>query len=246
MWPSALLLGDSQTQLGWTEGGWVSLLADKYVRRLDIINRGLSGYNTRMLLAVLPDILAQVDPAKCKIVTLMIGSNDASFPETNPSQAVPLEEFGENLLKIISMLLNKGFKKETLVLISPPPISPEKWARHQADRPGPAYQNCKDNELNKKFALECGAVANRLGVIFVDLFTAIMKRTKLDIALSDGLHLGREGHRILCELLMEVIDNKLGDGNRLKLPEWRDMDNTGLKQCQVSYEEWKKENPDRL
>ena len=43
MWPKALLLGDSQTQLAGTEGGWVQLLADKFVRRLDILNRGFSG-----------------------------------------------------------------------------------------------------------------------------------------------------------------------------------------------------------
>ena len=46
MWPKALLLGDSQTQLAGTEGGWVQLLADNFVRRLDIINRGFSGGTT--------------------------------------------------------------------------------------------------------------------------------------------------------------------------------------------------------
>ena len=46
MWPKALLLGDSQTQLAGTEGGWVQLLADNFVRRLDIINRGFSGDTT--------------------------------------------------------------------------------------------------------------------------------------------------------------------------------------------------------
>lgn len=43
MWPKALLLGDSQTQLAGAEGGWAQLLADKFVRRLDIVNRGFSG-----------------------------------------------------------------------------------------------------------------------------------------------------------------------------------------------------------
>ena len=78
MWPKALLLGDSQTQLAGAEGGWAQLLADKFVRRLDIVNRGFSGqtfnprdikkykirnfllgYNSRMLLDILPDILSQ-------------------------------------------------------------------------------------------------------------------------------------------------------------------------------------------
>ena len=105
MIPQALLLGDSQTQLGWADSGWVSQLSDKFVRRLELINRGLSGYNTRMLLTVLPDILKHEDLKRVRVVTLMMGSNDASFPDKNPEQAVSLEEFGENMLKIITMLL---------------------------------------------------------------------------------------------------------------------------------------------
>ena len=33
-WPLAVLLGDSQTQLGWQEGGWVAGLADTFQRRV--------------------------------------------------------------------------------------------------------------------------------------------------------------------------------------------------------------------
>ena len=52
MWPKALLLGDSQTQLAGAEGGWVQLLADKFVRRLDIINRGFSGDNLQLSILI--------------------------------------------------------------------------------------------------------------------------------------------------------------------------------------------------
>ena len=40
-------------------------------------------------------------------MVIFLGSNDASMATTNPEQAVPLEEFGDNLLKIISLLLSK-------------------------------------------------------------------------------------------------------------------------------------------
>ena len=83
---------------------------------MDLVNRGLSGYNTRMLLTVLLDILKHENLERVKVVTLMMGSNDASFPDTNPEQAVSLEEFGDNLLKIISMLLNHGINKESIHL----------------------------------------------------------------------------------------------------------------------------------
>ena len=124
MWPSAVLLGDSQTQGGFQEGGWAQALAEAFVRRLDIVNRGFNGYNSRMLNAVLSDILVPGDWAKVKVCCIFLGSNDASL-ETNPEQAVPVEEFGDNLVKIISFLLNQGLKKESIIIISPPPVQPE-------------------------------------------------------------------------------------------------------------------------
>ena len=50
---------------------------------------------------------SQEDVGKIEIVVIFLGSNDASIASKNPEQAVPLEEFGENLLKIISVLLSK-------------------------------------------------------------------------------------------------------------------------------------------
>ena len=101
-WPLAVLIGDSQTQLGWQEGGWVAGLADAFQRRVsfsllnwsnnlgsikvDILNRGFSGYNSRMLLEVLPDLLSKEDWGKANVVVILIGSNDASLPDTNPEQ----------------------------------------------------------------------------------------------------------------------------------------------------------------
>ena len=40
-------------------------------------------------------------------MVIFLGSNDASIVSIAPEQAVPLEEFGDNLLKIISLLLSK-------------------------------------------------------------------------------------------------------------------------------------------
>ena len=36
-WPLAVLIGDSQTQLGWQEGGWVAGLADTFQRRVGVV-----------------------------------------------------------------------------------------------------------------------------------------------------------------------------------------------------------------
>ena len=117
MWPTAVLLGDSQTQLAWEAGGWAQSLAEKFVRKIDIIDRGFSGYNTRMINTILPDALSQDVLKRVKIVCIFHGSNDASIEDKN--QVVPVEEFGENILKIISYLLSNVVSKESLVIISP-------------------------------------------------------------------------------------------------------------------------------
>ena len=49
-------------------------------------------------------------------MVIFLGSNDASIGSIAPEQAVPLEEFGENLLKIISILLSKVRKYSPVVV----------------------------------------------------------------------------------------------------------------------------------
>ncbi|KAJ7098070.1 hypothetical protein B0H15DRAFT_902139 [Mycena belliarum] len=51
-----ILFGDSITQAGWTEGGFGAHLASAfydYARKLDVLNRGLAGYNTDWAVPVL-------------------------------------------------------------------------------------------------------------------------------------------------------------------------------------------------
>ena len=247
MWPTAVLLGDSQTQLGWQGNGWVQVLAEEFVRRIDIVNRGFSGYNSRMLLAVLPDILTQDILKRADVVCIFLGSNDASMKETNPEQAVPVEEFGDNLLKIISYLLSNGVPKEAFIIISPPPVLPDKWTNTLNLRPGPKLPNCKSNDLTKAYASECGEVAKRLNVTFVDLFTHMMdpaNKINLSCALSDGLHLGADGHNILFSLLSPIFKGKLsGKSGRMMFPEWKELTNTDVPE---SYKNWKITSADRV
>ncbi|CAI9572942.1 unnamed protein product, partial [Staurois parvus] len=53
-WPRVVLFGDSITQFAFEANGWGATLADKLVRKCDVLNRGLSGYNTRWAKLILP------------------------------------------------------------------------------------------------------------------------------------------------------------------------------------------------
>ncbi|TVU24865.1 hypothetical protein EJB05_27327, partial [Eragrostis curvula] len=69
--------------MSFTDGGWGAGLADRFARQADVVLRGLSGYNTRWALKVLPRAMegaaaAGADPAA---VTIFFGANDASLLE---------------------------------------------------------------------------------------------------------------------------------------------------------------------
>eukprot|EP00659_Diplonema_papillatum_P005521 gene5521-8400_t len=75
---SIVLLGDSITQGGFSVGGWGARLAERYIRKADVINRGLSGYNTEWILEVLPDLLSGVASREKQLVAVFLGANDAA------------------------------------------------------------------------------------------------------------------------------------------------------------------------
>ena len=82
--PQFVLFGDSITQKSFApERGWGTTIADVYQRRVDVINRGYSGYNTRWALKILDDVfpspLTDGTPLPT-LVTIFFGANDAALP----------------------------------------------------------------------------------------------------------------------------------------------------------------------
>ena len=63
--PFAVVFGDSITQQGFIleQSGWVCQLADYWTRKVDVINRGYSGYNTRLGLAMIREVVIPLRPA---------------------------------------------------------------------------------------------------------------------------------------------------------------------------------------
>lgn len=82
-----VLFGDSITQGSFDPEGFGSgsALAHVYARRLDVINRGFSGYNTEWCLPLLKRILPEgVEKGQSKILLLIIflGANDATLHQS--------------------------------------------------------------------------------------------------------------------------------------------------------------------
>ena len=195
-----LLIGDSITQMGCNPEliGWASSLENAYIRKLEVMNRGLSGYNTKWWLPLLDDILEiALHPRGCKIelATLFLGANDVA---KNDTQYVPLEEYSKNLEIMVSKM-SKHCKR--IVVICPPPVDEAKW-------PDRAYARVKEYR-NAAFAVAKSFPARQVQVL--DTWTAFLgpdldrNQEKLDGLLSDGLHLSSRGNVILYEALFALV-----------------------------------------
>ncbi|KAJ6630657.1 SGNH hydrolase-type esterase domain-containing protein [Mycena sp. CBHHK59/15] len=172
-----MLFGDSITQLGWTEGGFGARLADVYSRKLDVINRGLAGYNTEWAIPVLEQCLAnqheQQHAPKIRIFAVWFGANDACI---KPSpQHIPLPKFIENIKHIVDLIQS--------------PKSPR----------SPPLALDRTFDTTKAYADGVKEAAVACQVAVVDIWTELWKAAggsepALSKFLCDGLHLTPDGY----------------------------------------------------
>jgi lysophospholipase L1-like esterase len=112
-----VIFGDSITQIGYRPGGWVSLLSYYWSRRADVINRGYSGYTSRMALQIVTEAVISESP---DLVLIFYGANDA-VSENYTLQYVSLDNYESNLIAIVTKL--RQVRYETQYLIISPIIS---------------------------------------------------------------------------------------------------------------------------
>ncbi len=72
------------------------------------------------------------------IYQLYTGANDSSKAELNPKQHIPLDEYRDNLSKIVDFLQSRynscpwnqeNGSKLYIVVIAPPPVHSERWRK---------------------------------------------------------------------------------------------------------------------
>nr|XP_033795622.1 isoamyl acetate-hydrolyzing esterase 1 homolog [Geotrypetes seraphini] len=236
-WPRVVLLGDSITQFAFEADGWGATLADRLVRKCDIINRGLSGYNTRWAKIVLPRLITRDSEAENTIaVIIFFGANDCSLKDENPQQHISLAEYRENLKNMIQYLKSVNITEDKIVLITPPPLEESAWEQQCLTK------GCKLNRLNSvagEYAHACVEVAKCCGTSVLDLWT-LMQKDKQDFStyLSDGLHLSKKGNDFVAAQLWSVLEEKLGT-LPLLLPYWADVDRKNPEASLLEASAWK-------
>lgn len=235
--PSIILFGDSITEQAFgLDGkvGWASLLGSDYSRRADVLNRGFSGYTTRLGIDLLPRVFAGPPQHEdCLFCTVFFGANDSALP--GEMQHVPIEEYGENIVKIVEHI--RGTFQSTsfpILLITPPPFDAQAWmASRQVDTPG------RDNMIAKSYGDKLKQVCDKLEMCsVVDTWTALEGPTDAKIKyLSDGLHLNEAGNKLVHKAIVDVLAKDYPDilpmrdgegrhgksGVALEEPLWREL-----------------------
>lgn len=199
-----ILLGDSITQYSVDSTlGLHPQLQRYYSRRLDVLNRGYSGYNSDHLVSILPKVLAT--ERNIRLIIIFIGTNDATImqDEMGHIQAVPLAQYQKNLTLLVEMCTSKD--------IIPLLIGP---ALHDSS----LSNNWGSTRRNHEYSQVCRQVANTKNIAFIDLWDAFRKAggwteaqvmedlVLLGALLPDGIHFSDKGYAVMYDLLIPTIE----------------------------------------
>ncbi|XP_023765038.1 GDSL esterase/lipase At5g62930 isoform X2 [Lactuca sativa] len=209
MRPQIVLFGDSITDQSFRYGGWGASLTDAYSRKADIVVRGYGGYNTRWALFLLNHIFPLDSTTPPIATTVFFGANDAALSgRTSERQHVPLEEYKENLRKIVHHL-KECSPTMLIVLITPPPVDEEGRLEYAKSLYGEKAMKIPErtNEVTRTYVNGCVEVAKELGVASVNIWSKMQETQGWQKKfLSDGLHLTGDGNRVVYEEVIKVLN----------------------------------------
>lgn len=206
-----VLFGDSITEQSFNPeySGFGTALANICARRLDIINRGFSGYTTDQAVELLPRIFP-TRKDDVQLILLFFGANDAVLPGFD--QHVPVDRFRANLR---SILTSESLRGKTVVL-TPPPIE-----GHTHDPNFGPNRTAENTKLYRDTVLQ---LCKELGVPHGDVWKTFMdtlswhegdeelpgslraaKNELLTSYFRDGLHPVTAGYKLIYETILSAI-----------------------------------------
>ncbi|KXJ94731.1 SGNH hydrolase-type esterase domain-containing protein [Microdochium bolleyi] len=225
-----VLLGDSLIErAAFLEDGYSlqSALQMYCSRRLDVINRGFSGWNTKHAVDYLPQIFPAPTAASPRIeyLVILLGANDAArLDHPSNRQGITLQEYEANLAHIINHEHIRAHDPRIL-LVTPPPL--DEMGLALTDFANGNGEVTRYARLSAKFSQTVRDVASKAqsegrDVRLLDLQKDIMSealrltptqadapllgypggdRGALQTLLPDGLHMNTDSYKILYGLI---------------------------------------------
>ncbi|KAK5127859.1 hypothetical protein LTR85_004976 [Meristemomyces frigidus] len=251
-----VLFGDSITQQSFSQTNspnsfaFGAALADVYARKLDIVNRGLSGYCTVQAYRAVPLCIPEPESVRVRFLLIFFGANDARIAGSpgGPDQTVPLPEYKANLRNIVQHPAVTAHEKLKIILVTTPPIDERKCIKSDVEK----YPTLAGQKVLRRTAVNTAAYAQgvrelgaELEVPVLDIWTAMVARAGhsrhdpvmpgsldaptneiLQSYLHDGLHFSGEGYKVLYGELMALIERtwpeEMPSRLKLRLPAWDD------------------------
>jgi len=201
-------------------------IAEHCSRRLDVINRGLSGYTTANALEIFQSILPLPSCTRVEYLLILFGANDAALPDTT-GQHVPLQTYEENIRSLI-MHPSITAHNPTILLVTPPPVDEtrlevedlkkghSKLTRQLkiTERYANVIRQIADEFPNRvrlvdlwsslmNEALKLGSSSGEAGVSYEDSYNIGLKSL-----LVDGLHLSGSGYKVFFNAVVPFIGDE--------------------------------------
>ncbi|KAM5572026.1 hypothetical protein ABKV19_012215 [Rosa sericea] len=140
--------------------------------------------------------------------TIFFGANDAAIlGRTSERQHVPLEEFKENLRKIV-LHLKECSPTILIVLITPPPVDEEGRNEYARSLYGEDARKLPErtNEAAGVYAKKCLELAEEMGIRSINLWSKLQETEGWQKKfLRDGLHLTPEGNAVVHQEVVRVF-----------------------------------------
>lgn len=176
---ATLLIGDSIT-----EGFYWNRIGD-----CSVVNAGFGGITTFALTRYLETILQDGSP---KYAVVMIGSN----PDLAPDLTTDMELFKRSYIQIVDRLRERG---ATVILVSIPPIEPEK-----IKGPRTMESIVRMNDIIKD------EIATPRGLEYVDLYGKMTIDGKaVPGSTTDGIHFTPDSYRIDYKMLDNALQHQI-------------------------------------
>ncbi|OQR91528.1 isoamyl acetate-hydrolyzing esterase 1 [Thraustotheca clavata] len=187
-----LMIGDSITQQAANPAvlGFQAQLSQDYIRRVDVINRGMSGWTTKNWISKLPKLVKEWKYSPVLLVMIYLGTNDAAL--SNNTQYVPLQDYAGNLQSMVQTL-KSSFLETNFIFITPAAVNDE----------APQWIGYRKNARTKLYVDQCKSLAAQLHIPVIDLWTPTQGKQKE--FLIDGLHLSTPGNVFVYQQIVAAI-----------------------------------------
>jgi lysophospholipase L1-like esterase len=197
-----VFLGDSITQAGAADGGYVTLIKDALAKKyadlgIEVIGAGISGNRV-------PDLEARLDrdviEKKPTLVVIYIGINDVWHSQNGRGTSKP--DFEQGLRRIIKRIHEAGAR---VILCTPSVIGEKHDGSNALDGMLEEY-----SQISRTVAADTHSRLLDLRKQFVGhLKTNNKENADKNVLSTDGVHLNSGGNRFVAERMLEALEGKV-------------------------------------